>query len=186
MKIYTKTGDKGTTSLVGGKRIEKDNIRIEAYGTVDELNSNIGMLRNFKLQNEDAEMINIIQNKLFCIGSFLATPDQKAHEELSSKIRKISEEDINKLEKAIDEICENLPAQKGFILPTGCEITCWCNISRTVCRRTERRIVSLASNEFVDENILLYINRLSDYLFTLGRKYSIVNKIDDFLWNLDI
>ena len=186
MKIYTKTGDNGTTSLIGGKRIAKDDIRIEAYGTIDELNANIGMIRNFKLENNDLEMINIIQNKLFVIGSFLATPDKKAHEELATKINRISEKDINNLENAIDAINEILPPQKGFVLPAGCEITSWCNISRTVCRRAERRIVCLGGSEFVDRNILLYINRLSDYLFVLGRKYLVVNKIEDIFWNLDL
>lgn len=186
MNIYTKTGDNGTTSLIGGKRISKDDIRIEAYGTIDELNSNIGMIRNFEMENCDLEMINIIQNKLFNIGSFLATPDKKAHEELAAKLNGISEKDINKLEKAIDSISEKLPEQKGFILPAGCEATSWCNISRTVCRRAERRIVCLGASEFVDKNILLYINRLSDYLFVLGRKFMVVNKKQDIFWDMNI
>lgn len=186
MKIYTKTGDKGTTSLIGGTRIAKDSLRIEAYGTIDELNSNIGMIRNFKIDACDQDELNIIQNKLFNIGSFLATPNQDEFDKLAEKIHKISEKDINNLENEIDKINGILPPQKGFVLPTGCEITSWCNISRTVCRRAERRIVSLKENEFVDSNILLYINRLSDYLFVLGRKYMIVNKINDIFWDLDI
>ncbi|MBR5983553.1 MAG: cob(I)yrinic acid a,c-diamide adenosyltransferase [Bacteroidales bacterium] len=185
MKIYTRTGDKGTTSLVGGTRIEKDDIRIESYGTIDELNSNIGMIRNFCIEKSDDDTINIIQNKLFSIGSFLATPDEEAYEKITAKIHKISEEDINNVEKEIDRISENLPPQKGFVLPTGCEITSWCNISRTVCRRAERRIVSLSKIGFIDKNIMLYINRLSDYLFVLGRKYMAVNKKEDFFWDLN-
>ena len=185
MKIYTTTGDKGTTSLVGGTRIDKDDIRIESYGTIDELNSNIGMIRNFGLEKADDDTINIIQNKLFSIGSFLATPDEAAYEQIATKINKISEKDINNIENEIDRISENLPPQKGFVLPTGCEITSWCNISRTICRRAERRIVSLSKIGFVNKNIMLYINRLSDYLFVLGRKYMAVNKKDDFFWDVN-
>ena len=114
MKIYTKTGDKGTTSLVGGTRIEKDDIRIESYGTIDELNSNIGMIRNFGLEKADDDTINIIQNKLFSIGSFLATPDEAAYEQIATKINKISEKDINNIENEIDRISEIFHRRKAL------------------------------------------------------------------------
>ncbi|MCF0207109.1 MAG: cob(I)yrinic acid a,c-diamide adenosyltransferase [Bacteroidales bacterium] len=186
MKIYTKTGDKGETSLIGGTRVEKDNIRVEAYGDIDELNANIGMLTNLKLDEEDLETIMVIVNKLFNIGSFLATENEEECSKLQTRIKKISSEDISFLESRIDQISESLPPQKGFVLPIGSEITSWCNISRTVCRRAERRIVSLKKENFVDTNIMLYINRLSDFLFVLGRKYMPQNKIENLFWNMDL
>lgn len=181
MKIYTKVGDKGNTSLLGGQIVRKDSLRIEAYGTIDELNSFIGMLLNFKIDNSDKEIINFVQIRLFDIGSILAADEKNAKYKLP-ELRQITNEDISTLEQAIDKNSENLPKLKSFVLPAGSEFISWCNISRTVCRRTERLIVSAKDEIFIPDEIFIFINRLSDYLFVLGRKYAIVNNIDEILW----
>ncbi|MFY9591555.1 MAG: cob(I)yrinic acid a,c-diamide adenosyltransferase [Bacteroidales bacterium] len=181
MKIYTKVGDKGNTSLLGGQIVRKDSLRIEAYGTIDELNSFIGMLLNFKIDNSDKEIINFVQNRLFDIVSILAADEKNAKYKLP-QLRHITNEDISTLEQAIDKNSENLPKLKSFVLPAGSEFISWCNISRTVCRRAERLIVSAKDEIFIPDEIFIFINRLSDYLFVLGRKYAIVYNIDEILW----
>ena len=166
MKIYTKTGDKGLTSLLGGKRLPKSNIRIEAYGTVDELNSYLGLLRDLKeneLRNSD---IIEIQKILFVIGSNLATEPGKQFDFVPD----ITQEDISFLERKIDEMVAGLPEMKNFVLPGGNLAVSHCHIARSVCRRAERNVIALAEQSPVNEIIVTYLNRLSDYLFILSRQ----------------
>lgn len=182
MKIYTKTGDKGSTSLLGGQIVSKDNIRLEAYGTIDELNSFIGMIRNFKISDYDRNLIDFVQNRLFDIGSTLAAVNEGAEFPIP-ELRKIKDDDTKYLEQSIDMFCNKLPELKNFIIPAGSELISWCNIARTVCRRAERRIISIegASHEY--NEIIIFINRLSDLLFIMGRKYAHENNVNEILWN---
>ena len=181
MKIYTKTGDKGETSLLGGKRVRKDNARLEAYGTIDELNSFIGMLLTFNIDEFDKNLIGFIQNRLFDIGAFLAAEEEDAEYPLP-KLNQICDNDINTLEQAIDRYSIDLPELKNFVIPAGNEIISWCNICRTICRRAERRIISVDINNKY-ENIVVFTNRLSDLLFVMGRKYAKELNIKEILWN---
>lgn len=186
MKIYTKTGDNGQTSLFGGEKVSKSYIRVDAYGTVDELNSYLGLLRDL-IDNEDHKVVLLkIQNELFIIGSHLATPPHK--EILKSgkqrlKIGNIDAEEITFLENLIDHMNETLPIMTHFILPGGHQIVSNCHIARNVCRRVERKIVKLNEVSYVDNNILIYINRLSDYLFVLARKLAMELNIIEIKWN---
>ncbi|HET8886184.1 MAG TPA: cob(I)yrinic acid a,c-diamide adenosyltransferase [Salinimicrobium sp.] len=185
MKIYTKTGDKGTTSLFAGTRVPKHHIRIESYGTVDELNANIGMLRDQKIDQQSYEVLIRIQDRLFTIGSMLATEPKK--EFLKSgeerlKIPKISSEDIELLETEMDKMNENLPEMTNFILPGGHPTVSYCHIARCVCRRAERLVTALYDIEPFDDQILMYLNRLSDYLFVLARKLSFDLRVDEVKW----
>lgn len=164
-KIYTKTGDKGHTSLLGGTRLPKHHIRIEAYGTVDELNSHLGLVRDMMESREKAEIMTYIQDRLFTIGSNLAADPEKNKMQLPS----ISEEDIIKLEKEIDAMNAVLPEMRSFVLPGGHIQVSQCHIARCVCRRAERAVLRLAENEKVEEIHYKYLNRLSDYLFMLSR-----------------
>jgi cob(I)alamin adenosyltransferase len=167
MKIYTKTGDKGTTSLIGGTKVPKNDIRIETYGTVDELNSWIGMVSD---QLNDAifrDELKEIQDRLFTIGSSLATDAEKAPK---MKLPDLTGNDIKFLENRIDSMTAELPLMKNFILPGGHVAVSSIHITRCVCRRAERLAVNMQQNElFVDEKLIQYLNRLSDYLFTLAR-----------------
>lgn len=165
MKIYTKTGDKGQTSLLGGKRLPKNDIRIEAYGSVDELNSFIGVLRDSYIENSQNKLLIEIQDRLFTIGSTLAA----AGDTTKFKIPHINENDILILENAIDEMNNELEPMRSFILPGGCLSASHAHVCRTVCRRAERRCVELANSEEVSEIIIKYLNRLSDYFFVLSR-----------------
>jgi len=185
MKIYTKTGDKGKTSLFGGTRVPKYDLRIEAYGTVDELNSHIGLLRDQKIDDHTSKSLLKIQNELFTIGSMLATPPAK--ETLKSgkerlDIPKISLEQLLFLEQEIDRMEKGLIPMTHFILPGGHQTVSFCHISRCVCRRAERLVVQLHEAEPINENILSYLNRLSDYLFVLARKLSIDNNAKEIPW----
>lgn len=182
MKIYTKTGDKGSTSLLGGQRVSKDNIRLEAYGTVDELNSFIGMIRNYKIGEYDRNLIEYIQNRLFDIGSSLAAVDKDAEFPLP-ELRTIRKEDIDYLEQSIDRFSKKLPELNNFVIPAGSELISWCNIARTVCRRAERRIISIENATIDYYNVIVFVNRLSDLLFVMGRKYANENNINEILWN---
>ena len=175
MKIYTKTGDKGTTGLFGGTRVPKYHLRIEAYGTVDELNSYIGLIRDQKISTLIDTSLLKIQNDLFTLGSMLATPEDK--EILKSgkerlNIPKINSESSLFLEKEIDAMNEELSAMTRFILPGGHTTVSYCHIARCICRRAERITVQLSTEATVNEQILVYLNRLSDYLFVLARKLS--------------
>ena len=167
MKIYTKTGDQGQTSLIGGKRVPKNSLRLESYGTIDELNSCLGVVRSYiqdtLLTNELLE----IQSRLFDVGGHLATDPEYE----SSKGRLcVNEKDLQYLEEAIDRMDSEIPPMRCFVLPGGSEAISFCHLARTVCRRAERRILDLAETAPVDEWVLKYINRLSDYLFMLARK----------------
>ena len=178
-KIYTKTGDDGTTGLVGGNRVKKYDLRLEAYGTIDELNSWIGLIRANELKNDEIQYLIQIQNKLFNIGSRLAS-DEKGDQ--FTRQLSISDSDINRLEKAIDKLESGLPELTGFILPGGNVAVSQCHIARTVCRRAERRILEFSEQNPVQTEIMKYLNRLSDFLFVLARKLAYSNGIDETLW----
>lgn len=178
IKIYTKTGDKGQTSLLGGTRVPKHHIRIEAYGTVDELNSHIGLVRDQNIDEHSKKILLEIQDRLFTIGSTLASDPEKS----KVKIPEIKEEDVVLLEKEIDCMNEVLPEMKSFVLPGGHPIVSYCHITRCVCRRAERAIIALSEESFVPELVIKYLNRLSDYLFILSRKFSHDLKAEEIPW----
>ncbi|MTG98136.1 MULTISPECIES: cob(I)yrinic acid a,c-diamide adenosyltransferase [Myroides] len=185
MKVYTKTGDKGTTALFGGTRVPKHHIRIESYGTVDELNSHIGLIRDQEMNQLYKEVLIEIQDRLFTVGAILATDPDKAilkngKERLN--IPKISEEDIALLENEIDRMEESLPPMTHFVLPGGHTTVSYCHIARCVCRRAERLSVHLNEIEAVDESVLKYLNRLSDYLFVLARKLTFDLHAEEVKW----
>lgn len=185
MKIYTKTGDKGTTALFGGTRVAKHHIRIECYGTLDELNSWVGLISDQDIDDHSKEVLILIQDKLFTTGAILATDPDKAilkngRERLD--IPKINKADIEFLEKEMDIMNESLPPMTHFILPGGHTTVSYCHISRTVCRRAERLATHLNENEPLEPTILSYINRLSDYLFVLARKLSNDFKANEIKW----
>jgi cob(I)alamin adenosyltransferase len=176
MKVYTKTGDKGTTALFGGTRVPKDHARIESYGTVDELNSHIGLIRDQDINKHYKEVLIEIQDRLFTVGALLATPPEKEvlkNGELRLKKLSIIEADIEFLEQEIDNMEEALPPMTHFVLPGGHTTVSYCHIARCVCRRAERLSVHLSHNEPVSEITIKYLNRLSDYLFVLARKLSL-------------
>ncbi|MHB1277977.1 MAG: cob(I)yrinic acid a,c-diamide adenosyltransferase [Bacteroidia bacterium] len=177
MKIYTKTGDKGETSLIGGLRVAKYHPRIEAYGTIDELNSHLGYLLACALAETDKMLIQAIQDRLFTVGSLLASaPGSKMI------VPDLKEEDITVLEKRMDVLNEELPELKNFILPGGTKDAAMCHIARCVCRRAERLITHVGETETLDERIIPFINRLSDYLFVLSRKMVLDAKASEILW----
>ena len=185
MKVYTKTGDRGTTALFGGTRVPKDHIRIESYGTVDELNSHIGLIRDQEINSNYKEILIEIQDRLFTAGAILATPPDK--ETLKNgkprlNIPKISENDIELLENEIDAMESDLTPMTHFVLPGGHSTVSYCHIARCVCRRAERLSVHLAHNEPIDELVLKYLNRLSDYLFVLARKLSADLNAEEVKW----
>lgn len=169
MKIYTKKGDNGTTGLIGGTRILKSSLRIEAYGTIDELNSYIGLVRDQDINEHYKKQLIEIQDRLFTIGSSLAADPEKS----TMKIPDLHASDIEVLEKWMDEMEEVLPEMKNFVLPGGHQTVSFCHVARCVCRRGERIIVDLNQHEFVAELVISYINRLSDYLFVLSRKITL-------------
>lgn len=178
MKIYTKTGDLGKTSLFGGRRISKDDLRIEAYGTIDELNSHIGLLCAANLSPEIKTKLHQIQSYLFVIGSNLAADPEKS----DLKIPALSDEQTRFLETEIDAMESQLSPLRFFILPGG-DLSCsQAHLCRTVCRRAERRAVSLSQIEAVNEHIIVYLNRLSDYFFVLARYIAHLNKSDEIYW----
>ncbi len=165
MKIYTKGGDKGQTSLYGGRRISKDDIRIESYGTIDELNSHVGyLLSAIPLEFDQKELLIEIQNRLFTIGSNLASDPQK-----NLPVPDLNEEDILKLENAMDNMDASLAPLRSFVLPGGSVANSIAHVCRTVTRRAERRMISLAAVEEVNPILIKYVNRLSDYFFVVSR-----------------
>lgn len=177
MKIYTKTGDKGETSLIGGLRVAKYHPRIEAYGTIDELNSHLGYLLACTLADTDKALIQSIQDRLFTVGSLLASaPGSKMI------VPDLKEADITVLEKRMDDLNEELPELKNFILPGGTKDAAMCHVARCVCRRAERLITHVGETETLDERIIPYINRLSDYLFVLSRKMVLDAHASEILW----
>ena len=178
MKIYTKTGDEGLTSLIGGTRVPKYDLRIESYGTVDELNSYIGMIRDHDIHTDQKDTLKEIQDRLFTIGAALASDPEKS----KMKIPDLHLSDITFLENQIDEMNVVLPELKHFILPGGSPVVSFCHVSRCVCRRAERIIVHLKEESFVDEKVIVYLNRLSDYLFVLARKLCHDSKMPENQW----
>ena len=179
MKIYTKTGDDGTTALYGGRRLLKSDLRIDSYGTVDELNSHVGLLRDQSSSDEDKAFLLEIQDKLFTLGSLLASNPDK---EKPKSIPDILPADIEKLEKEIDAINEILEPLQYFILPGGHANISQSHIARCVCRRSERICVALSQVEQVDSLIIKYLNRLSDYLFTYSRKLAKLLNVKELKW----
>lgn len=178
MKIYTKTGDKGLTSLFGGKRVSKHHLQIEAYGTVDELNSYIGLIRDQKIDTDTFNVLIEIQDRLFTLGSMLAT--EPGNEKV--KVPQLFEDDITLIENEIDKMNETLPEMRSFVLPGGHQTVSFCHVARCVCRRAERLTVHLAEVETVNELVVKYLNRLSDYLFVLSRKLTQDNNAIEIPW----
>ena len=178
MKIYTKTGDKGFTSLIGGTRVAKHHIRIESYGTVDELNSYIGLIRDQDITDHDKDILKQIQDRLFTIGSSLAADPERS----KMIIPDLYMTDVELLEQEMDTMNEKLPELRHFILPGGNNTISFCHIARCICRRAERITVHLAEESPVDEKVNIYLNRLSDYLFTLARKIANEHKIPENQW----
>jgi cob(I)alamin adenosyltransferase len=181
-KIYTKTGDDGTTGLVGGNRVRKSDLRLDAYGSVDELNAHIGYLRSLISDAAVNELLLEVQNKLFVIGSKLAS-DEKG--KAITESLECGGSGIERLERAIDEYESQLQPLSNFILPAGSPEVSYCHIARTVCRRAERRVVQLAENTPVEEMIVQYLNRLSDYLFVLSRKVAKDQGVEEIPWTRD-
>jgi cob(I)alamin adenosyltransferase len=185
MKVYTKTGDTGTTALFGGTRVPKHHIRIESYGTVDELNSHIGLIRDQEINSHYKDVLIEVQDRLFTVGAILATPPEK--ETLKNGEKRLQnlgilETDIGYLEKEIDAMEDSLPQMTHFVLPGGHTTVSYCHIARCVCRRAERLSVHLNDIEPTDELVIKYLNRLSDYLFVLARKLSFDLKADEVQW----
>ncbi|MEE1885860.1 cob(I)yrinic acid a,c-diamide adenosyltransferase [Pedobacter flavus] len=178
MKIYTKTGDKGLTSLIGGKRVPKNHERIEAYGTVDELNSYIGLISTQKTDPETLKILKEIQDRLFTIGATLAADPETSR----MKIPDLHNSDIELLEREIDKINLIIPPLKHFVLPGGTEAVAFCHVARCVCRRAERLVVGLAIENEIEEKVIIYLNRLSDYLFVLSRKFNIEAGAPENIW----
>ncbi|MFN3951784.1 MAG: cob(I)yrinic acid a,c-diamide adenosyltransferase [Thermaurantimonas sp.] len=178
MKIYTKTGDSGQTSLLGGSRVDKFHLRIEAYGSLDELNSWIGLIADEHMHAEVQKNLHKIQNLLFVAGSHLAAENEQAKSYLPAWPDQATED----LEKLIDEMTTHLKPLKNFILPGGHFVASYCHIARCVCRRAERIVVLLSTEEQVNPSIIKYLNRLSDYLFTLSRFTLFLTGIDEIYW----
>ena len=178
MKIYTKTGDQGTTSLFGGKRVSKADLRIDTYGTVDELNSYIGLLRDQEVNRKRKDFLVEVQDRLFTIGSILATEPGNT----KVKIPHLLPADIEALEKEIDALDAMLPPMRFFVLPGGHSSVSFCHIARTVCRRTERLVIALNASEEIDALVIQYLNRLSDYLFMLSRMMTQELQVEETPW----
>jgi cob(I)alamin adenosyltransferase len=181
MRVYTRTGDKGETSLASGTRVQKDHIRLEAYGTIDELNSHLGLIQSSIPDHNEKIRLTGIQKRVFVVSSNLALDN----EELLKKLPGILDEDIADLEKAMDNLLDQIPPLANFILPAGHQSVACCHIARTVCRRAERRMVTLAGTCFVEPILVRYINRLSDYLFVLARKTAYDLGVGEVIWTSD-
>lgn len=178
MKVYTKTGDKGQTSLFGGKRVSKSDLRIEAYGTVDELNSWVGLIRDQPIEDAHVKTLLEIQDRLFSLGSILASDPEKP----LKNIPLVEKEDIGFLEREMDRMDEELPAMKSFVLPGGDSIVSYCHLARCVCRRAERMVIRLSEESAVPEIVVQYLNRLSDYFFVLSRKIALEKNVTETPW----
>ena len=181
MKVYTKKGDKGQTQLLGGSIVDKDHVKLECYGTIDELNSFIGNICDQDLKELHKEILLNIQNQLFNLGSVISFDGKKDKINLPN----ITAKNIEMLEKAIDKMEESLPMLKNFILPSGHPTTSKCHIARTVCRRAERNLVTLSKTSEIDNLHLQYLNRLSDYLFVLSRAVLKENNAEEIEWQKD-
>ena len=181
MKVYTKKGDKGKTQLLGGSIVDKDHVKLECYGTIDELNSFIGNIYDQDLKEFHKEILLNIQNQLFNLGSVISFDGEKD----KIKLPNITSKNIEMLEKAIDKMEESLPMLKNFILPSGHPTTSKCHIARTICRRAERNLVTLSKTSEIDNLHLQYLNRLSDYLFVLSRAVLKENNAEEIEWQKD-
>lgn len=182
--IYTGTGDAGTTSLVGGARIKKNDIRIEAYGSVDELNANLGVLATYPTLNQEAhDLIIYCQHKLMNIGAYLATPYPAGERHECPGIGYAA---IDRIESAIDHLDANLPPLGAFVLPGGTGTAAQIHVCRTMCRRCERRIVSLADETYIDPLVLKFVNRLSDFLFVFARFNNVYRQVDEIVWDKNL
>jgi cob(I)alamin adenosyltransferase len=179
MKIYTKKGDKGETSLIGGTRLPKFALRIDAYGTVDELNSHLGLIRDQPIDSVHIERLLEIQDRLFTIGSLLASDPAGT----KMKLPELADSDVIFLEDAIDQMDSELPPMRNFVLPGGHTVVSFCHIARCVCRRAERLIIELDHADGLPETVLAYMNRLSDYLFVLSRKLTQELQVEEKPWN---
>ncbi|QIP15494.1 cob(I)yrinic acid a,c-diamide adenosyltransferase [Spirosoma aureum] len=179
MKIYTKTGDKGQTGLIGGRRVSKADLRIDAYGTVDELNSWIGLVRDQPVNISQKDLLKEIQDRLFTVGAELATDPEKA---VKRAMPAIIADDVAVLEQAMDLMDAELPELRAFVLPGGHESVSFCHLARTVCRRAERLVIALNDESPVDDLVLQYLNRLSDYLFVLSRKMAQELEAEEVVW----
>lgn len=178
MKIYTKAGDQGLTSLIGGTRVKKSHLRIETYGTVDELNSYVGLVRDQPVNNIRKDLLQEIQDRLFTIGALLATDPDKA----TMKIPDLHEADVTRLEIEMDVVDAILPPLQVFILPGGHASVSFCHVARCVCRRAERLVIALQEDSFVEPLIIKYLNRLSDYLFVLSRQMAHELHAEELPW----
>jgi len=178
MRIYSKTGDNGTTSLLGGKRVPKYHLRIEAYGTVDELIAYIGLIRDQKVSESLRNELIHIQDRLMVCASLLAADCKDCQEQLP----KLYDEDISQLEKSIDQMDVELPPLQNFVIPGGHTTISYCHISRNVCRRAERHAIKLYEESEFPEGVIRYLNRLSDYLFVLSRKLSKDLQVEEVKW----
>ena len=176
MHIYTKFGDSGETALLSGKRVSKADIRVEAYGNVDELNAFLGLIISFSDLDIVRKPLIQIQKDLFIVGAQLSCQNS------SIKTPKLNENRINELEKAIDKIEEELPALHHFILPGGSKTAAMVHMARTVCRRAERRVVALSKEEKIDPKLVVYLNRLGDYLFMLAREINRKKRVEETIW----
>ncbi|MFN3306190.1 MAG: cob(I)yrinic acid a,c-diamide adenosyltransferase [Candidatus Kapaibacteriota bacterium] len=179
MKIYTKTGDKGETSLFDGTRVMKSDLRVEVYGTIDELNSYVGSICAFDIPKEEKEFFLWISEKLFSMGSELAISKE---DNLPKGIKKICNLEVEVIEKKIDELSAKLPELKNFIIPGGCFESGFVHIARTVCRRAERRIVELSRSESINPYVLIFLNRLSDFLFVFARYLNSLKGVEEIIW----
>lgn len=178
-QLYTRTGDTGMTSLVGGSRIKKNSLRLEAYGTIDELSSALGVIASDPGCSAEARgQLHAIQNELFNIGAYLATP---APESGDAGLPACAEQ-TRVLESWIDTLDEQTPPIRAFVLPGGCQLAASAHVARTICRRAERRIIDLAETEHVDPMLIKYINRLSDYLFILARYFNFIKGEEEIVW----
>ncbi|WP_046245216.1 cob(I)yrinic acid a,c-diamide adenosyltransferase [Hymenobacter terrenus] len=178
MKIYTKTGDKGLTSLIGGTRVPKSSLRIECYGTVDELNSHIGLVRDQDVNADRRPLLKEIQDRLFTIGSALAADPEKS----KMKLPDLHDADVTLLEDEMDRLNVTLPELRAFILPGGHPAVSSTHVARCVCRRAERMVIQLAEESFVAELVVVYLNRLSDYLFVLSRAMAHELGVEEVTW----
>ncbi len=182
-KVYTKTGDEGTTALVGGVRLKKTHPRIEAYGTIDELSAQLGLLVSFMKDGDDKNFVIRIQRQLFTVCSYLATDQSQTP---LARSYTLDAQEVTLLEEAIDSINASLPVQTAFLIPGGSHEAALAHVCRTVCRRAERRIFSLAETAKVDAHVLEYVNRLSDYLFVLARKLNFIDGVREKIWKKNL
>ncbi|WP_460614134.1 cob(I)yrinic acid a,c-diamide adenosyltransferase [Hymenobacter seoulensis] len=178
MKIYTKTGDKGLTSLIGGTRVPKSSLRIDCYGTVDELNSYLGLVRDQEVNVKRRDLLKEIQDRLFTIGASLASDPEKS----KMKIPDLHEQDITLLEQEMDRMNETLPELRVFVLPGGHQSVSFAHVARCVCRRAERLVIQLREDSFVADLVIMYLNRLSDFLFVLSRQMAHELQAEEVKW----